>query len=170
MLRVSRYGLASTMMGQDHISQSGSQSGGVDAILGKAYRKLYARIYSRCTDSEWAEADDQEIIDVTCTPASEADKPTSLDDVAEKINEGAKPEEKKQPAPTTDNPDEPSADELWLMNLQLQTDELDTIGKLNDKRRDATTEKPALQPAIDDIIDSRIGKIRASRGERTNVK
>ena len=47
---------------------------GVDAILGKARRKLLARIYSRVTGSHWAESDadatDEAVVDVEATEAS----------------------------------------------------------------------------------------------------
>lgn len=78
-----------TDVGDSRIAVRVNAGMGVDAILGKAYRKLYARIYRRVTGSAWMEheASDEPVEEIVVeaqpqtTDTPTADEPSILDGI-----------------------------------------------------------------------------------------
>ena len=115
---------------------------GVDAILGKAYRKLYARIYRRVTGSSWLEADAAE-----------------------------EPEEQPATI-THEEKAEPVQEATVLDGIRDVLAAFDQISKVDEWQEQAeaiaTDDEEAMRVA--EWCDWRREQIRDTRGERSNAK
>jgi hypothetical protein len=124
---------------------------GVDAILGKAYRKFFARIHRRVTGSTWLEADAAATESATALPG-----PDTSNQVADE---------------NTQEP-EPEAEKAWDDGLEDTLQACGTIRQVDEiqKRVESQISDDGQYDRLCSACDARRDAIRKLRGERSNGK
>lgn len=134
--------------GDSRIAVIENEGMGIDAVLGKARRKFFARILARLTGSEWAseqaELDTGETIDVESRPTETAVDPPSEQSAADEIFRGIEA--------ILGTMDQVSDVDAYQANAAALLEEEDDKAKLNE------------------WCEWRRVSIRESRGERSNGK
>jgi len=134
--------------GDNRIAVRVNSGMGVDAILGKAYRKLFARIYRRLTGSDWIESEESQ--DMPETP----------------------PAITIEPSPPVKQSETPEG--VWL-TIESTLQERSMIKEVDEYRERAAQLLISVGAADDDLVELdrlcnlRKDAIRASRGGRANV-
>jgi hypothetical protein len=122
---------------------------GIDAVLGKAYRKLYARIHRRVTGSTWLEAE----ADASETTAA-LPSPESGDSEADQVTQESQPEQSW---------DDGLVDTLKACGTIRQVDEVQ-------RRIESQVNEESQYEQLCNACDARRNEIRNERGERSNGK
>lgn len=137
-----------TSEGDSRIAVIENEGMGVDAVLGKARRKFFARILARLTGSEWvseqAELDTGETIDVESRPTETAIDPPSEQSSADEIFRGIEA--------VLGTMDQISDVDAYQANAAALLEEEDDKAKLNE------------------WCEWRRASIRESRGQKSNGK
>jgi len=141
-----------TAEGDSRIAVRVNSGMGVDAILGKAYRKLYARIYRRVTGSSWLEAE----------AANDPDEQATAITHTETVEVHEATEEAQEP-PQQASVLEGIRDVLAAFEQVTQVDEWQQQAEAL-----ATVDEEAMR--IAEWCDWRREQIRETRGERSNQK
>lgn len=125
--------------GDTRICVKVNQGMGVDAILGKAYRKLYARIFRRVTGSHWVNPDDE--------PPAEVIQAIATDSTTSQLTDDEWRSELMQE----------------LVNYELCSDV-----SAYESEMVSRADTPAQRQVLIELCEKRRDEIRNSRGERSN--
>lgn len=129
---------------------------GADAVIGKAYRKLYAKIHRRVTGSTWLEEEtdsQSNVIDAVATPVEPESKPVEPAEAA------------------TETPTEATAEEHAVFTgIEQHLSGLANIGDVNafEKTSMGILETDEDKVKLTEWCDWRREQIRESRGPRSN--
>jgi hypothetical protein len=133
---------------------------GADAVLGKARRKFFAKIFARLTGSDWI------------AEQADMDAPTLEGESVAKLEDPVEPEAAQEAAAEPEKPAEPTAAQALFRGIQAILEAKEQISDVDEYQKAAaallTTDEDQL--TLMEWCDWRREQIRDARGPRSNGK